>query len=428
MKRAFLSFILLLTLVFAAPIFALVAASPTPAVADGETTVTSSSAVVVFPYSITFSLEAEAEAEITDIDLKYRTQISSLVPITSRVDIDFEPGEAVSASWTWDMLERGGLPPGAEVDYWWLIEDADGGTVETAAGTVAFDDLGHPWQSISSGEVTLYWYEGDQSFAQALLDAGDEALSRLAGDMGVSLKRPVEVYIYASQQDMLAALVPIYPDIWAGGMAFYDYGIIDIAVSPYNLDWGKRTMAHEIAHLVVHEVVFGPFSILPDWLDEGIALYAEGDLESGLQAALDAAVASDELFSVRSIASSFPADPHDAILAYGQSYSVMAFLIDSYGSDKILELLDVFKEGSTTDDALMAVYGFDVDGLDALWRASLGLEPQPTPTPNLTPTVVFGETYISSMSTLLRVIAIGGLIFAALFVFWTLRSLRRRRE
>ena len=42
----------------------------------------------------------------------------------------------------------------------------------------------------------------------------------------------------------------------------------------------------------------------------------------------------------------------------------------------MLQLLNVFKEGSAHDDALLEVYGFDTDGLDDLWRQSLGLEPR----------------------------------------------------
>jgi hypothetical protein len=47
------------------------------------------------------------------------------------------------------------------------------------------------------------------------------------------------------------------------------------------------------------------------------------------------------------------------------------------------QLLDVFQQGSTYDQALEQVYGFDQDGLDTLWRHSLGiktslsLEPEP---------------------------------------------------
>jgi hypothetical protein len=37
----------------------------------------------------------------------------------------------------------------------------------------------------------------------------------------------------------------------------------------------------------------------------------------------------------------------------------------------MLELLTILKQGSTYDEALTEVYGFDIDGLDACWRATL---------------------------------------------------------
>ena len=37
----------------------------------------------------------------------------------------------------------------------------------------------------------------------------------------------------------------------------------------------------------------------------------------------------------------------------------------------MLDLLTLFKQGSTYDEALTAVYGFDIDGLDARWRETL---------------------------------------------------------
>ena len=55
---------------------------------------------------------------------------------------------------------------------------------------------------------------------------------------------------------------------------------------------------------------------------------------------------------------------------------MVQFLIDGYGSDKIMELLDAFKEGVTADAALLQVYGFDTDGLGERWRESLGLDAQ----------------------------------------------------
>ncbi len=371
--------LLLLFLILYAPIVLAVPFVLTPAtiLAQGEVTVISSDALVQFPSAITFKLEAEAATGIGDIDLEYRLSRRSLTSVSCRVDVDFTPGQKVEASWTWDMLETGGLPPGTEIDYWWLIEDDAGHQIETSQIKIEFADLGHDWQSLEGNQLTTLWYKGDLAFAQELLGAADAALERLSGEVGVTLEQPVKIYIYASSQDLQGALV--YPQEWTGGVAFPDYSTIIIGISPDDLAWGKRAIAHEMGHMVVHQCVFGAYGGLPTWLDEGLAMDAEGELRSDLKVLLYEAIAHDTLFSVRTLASSFPADPDEARLSYAESYSLVQFLIDSYGSDRILALLDVFKEGSTYDEALLEVYGFDMDGLNALWRESLSLGPQPSP-------------------------------------------------
>ena len=397
-------------------------ALPTVGLAEDEIAVTFSGAQAQFPLAITFYLEAESTNEIIDIDLEYRVKRQSLVPISCRVSVDFTQGQRVSASWTWDMLQTGGLPPGIEVEYWWLIEDATGYRIETSPATVQFDDLRYDWDSLTSDRVTLYWYEGGQTFAQELIDAADEALERLASDTGVSLEPPAKFFIYASFWDLLGALV--YPDIWTGGIAFPGYGIIVIGVPPDDPAWGRRVIAHELGHLVVHQAVSGPYGALPNWLDEGLAMDAEGEFRSDLHSQLDEAIANDALFSVRSISSSFPADPEEAKLCYAESYSLVQFLIDRYGSDKILELLDAFKRGSTYDDALVEVYGFDMDGLNDRWRESLGLGPPASPTITPTPTPTEAGSGLSyPYIALIVVLAILGI----LSVYLAFSFLRRTR-
>ena len=106
-------------------------------------------------------------------------------------------------------------------------------------------------------------------------------------------------------------------------------------------------------------------------------MYAEGDLTPGEKAILNDAIRKDNLVSVRSLSSSFPARG-EINLYYVESYSLVKFLIDTYDSEKMLQLLGAFKQGKSYDDALLEVYGFDTDGLDDTWRASLGLEPSTT--------------------------------------------------
>jgi hypothetical protein len=43
-------------------------------------------------------------------------------------------------------------------------------------------------------------------------------------------------------------------------------------------------------------------------------------------------------------------------------------LIDTYGREKMLHLLTVMANGTDYDEAFLEVYGFDMDGLDEIWR------------------------------------------------------------
>ena len=336
--------------------------------AESGISVLDSSVEVDFPNKLTFNLEAESDATIEDARLHYQVDKMNYAPVTSEGWPDFTPAARIETSWTWDM-RKASLPPGAAVTYWWTIEDAEGRWNETPASVVHFDDLRYRWQSLTDGELTLLWYEGDDSFARELVNTCEEGLVRLTRDVGTYPERPIEVYIYASAGDLQGAM--IFPMEWTGGVAFSEFGIIAIGISPDQVDWGKGALTHELTHLVVHQATFSPYGKLPTWLDEGLAMYNEGELDPYLQSWLDNAISNNNLISVRSLCSPFSAEPEKAYLSYAESYSLVEYLLDNYGQDRMLNLLTLFKQGNTYDEALTKVYGFDIDSLDARWRATL---------------------------------------------------------
>lgn len=258
------------------------------------------------------------------------------------------------------------MPPGASITYWWTVEDAAGNSIETPPAVLRFDDDRYEWRSLANDALTLFWYEGDASFAGELMTACEGGLSRLTREVGTYPEKPIRIYVYASAGDLQGAM--IFPQEWTGGTAFTEFGIVAIGISADQLDWGKRAMVHELTHLVVHQAIFSPYGELPTWLDEGLAMYNEGELSPSFQAWLDRAIAEDRLISVRSLCSPFSAEPEKAYLSYAQSYSLAAYLLDSYGQDRMLSLLTLIKDGSSYDEAMTQVYGFDIDGLDRRWR------------------------------------------------------------
>ena len=54
----------------------------------------------------------------------------------------------------------------------------------------------------------------------------------------------------------------------------------------------------------------------------------------------------------------------------------------------MLELLKTFKQGSSYDGALGKVYGFDMDGLDSLWRDYVTVPEQPVGEEGISPALI----------------------------------------
>ena len=321
---------------------------------------------VYFPSALVFKVKAASQSDITKIRLHYQIDKMNYAQVTSEAWLDFTPSPEVETEWVCDM-RKVSLPAGAKVEYWWTIETKAGDKLVTYSDVIQFDDLRYSWQKLTEGQLNLFWYKGNQSFAEDSMAACQQALERLAEDTGVYLEKPISLYIYASAEDLQGAM--IFPQEWTGGVAFTEHGIIAIGVPPNELDWGKRALAHELGHMVTHQITFSPYgAFLPIWLDEGLAMHAEGEPDPYLQSWLKKAISQQKLISVRSLSSPFSAKPEEAYISYAESQSLVEFLIQNYGKDKMLRLLSLLKEGNSCDEALTKVYGFDQDGLDKLWR------------------------------------------------------------
>jgi hypothetical protein len=220
-KRLVLVALLLLTLAVL---------SPGLAQAQGELSVLDSWAEADFPMRMNFNLSARSNFDITDIRLCYSVDRTSFADVFTEVSVDFIPGTTVDASFSLEMVMVGGLPPGSSLDYWWKLEDAGGGQLETRPARVRFDDTRYDWDSLTQGQITIYCYQDDEDFVNELMAAAQEALARLSEDTGAVLEKPAQLYIYASSADLQGAM--IHPQEWTGGVAYTRHGIIAIGISP----------------------------------------------------------------------------------------------------------------------------------------------------------------------------------------------------
>lgn len=331
-------------------------------------TVISNTYESLFAREILFRLEARSESEMEKIVLLYRVGGEE---VTNRGYPDFAPAKEVAAEYIMDV-QRGEIAPFSEIEYFWRIEDAAGNRLDTEPLSFVYEDDRFQWESLTQGKVTLYWYDADRAFAQRLLDIALESLARLEEEVDVEPEEPVKLVVYQSKADMLGALVP-RGEVFEAEVTTLGTVVSRDTVLLHGTHRGvEETIAHELSHVVVHLATENPYAGIPAWLDEGLAMYNQGEFPTANREALERAIRENRLISVRSLTAP-TGKPEEINLFYGEVYSVVEFLLKTYGKEKMAELLAVFKEGAAYDDALMKVYGFDQDGLDAQWRESLGL-------------------------------------------------------
>ena len=368
-------------------VMGLLLASPMPVHTQEALRVLDTHVTSDFPLSITFHVEAQGPADISDAEVRFRVERQSCAQGESSGFAEFDPSGNVATQWNWNMRKGGSLPPGAVVRYHWVLQDASGDVLETPEETYEVVDDRYTWQEIDQDPLTLYWYDSEPAFASPLMSAAQEALDRLEASAGTRPLRPVRLFIYGSSQDLQGALV--YPQEWTGGVSFTGFNIVAIGITPASLAWGRRAIAHELTHVIVGQVTFNCFRDIPTWLSEGLATYnedASGEPLSAYAGALKEAVAAGGLISVRGLSGGFPTAQEDALLAYGESFSLVQYLTEEYGPEKLGALLAMYRSGNTTDVALEQVYGFDQEGLEEEWRRHIGAPPRAQEPPGQTPT------------------------------------------
>ncbi len=330
-----------------------------------------------FPDGMVFSVLVESDAPVEKLRLRYE-----ILPDGTRASA--EPEFVASDSFTATFTLEGNappriyLPPGTTIEYHWEATDTNGGEAETETAIFFYDDTRFDWRTIERDAVTIYYYSGSEESAEDMSEVAAEALSSMSDLLGTSVEFPVRVWIYDSRDDMQPALrsrSESYEDqiITAGVRVASDTVLVLGNVS-------FDTLRHELAHVVTAVAGESAFGELPAWVDEGTAVYSQTG-PGGFGAAIQRAIDRGNVLSVQSI-TSYPGDPNKVTLFYGQSWSLVSHLIETYGAEQYAALFAEVKSGKRMDEALDTVYGFDQGGLEDEWRAANGLPPRTTEAPD----------------------------------------------
>ena len=346
--------------------------------------VISSSVTSEFPEGMRFRLELESDLRIDDVRVTFEigsrrtTQYAYLeLDQTTRPLVN---GELFQRTNTNDRY----IPPGTMIIYWFEITDENGDTFFTEPEKFRYEDARFEWDEVTLGAITILYHGPVRVRAERLAEAAVESLGIMGPVTGAEIETQIVMTLYNNNAEMIGAVVArslaASRELITEGQAFDAESVVLVLAGRSDIG----TATHEMTHILTARAA-GSRASIPLWLNEGLAEYGNLDRTISYSRFLEWAEGTDRLIPLKSL-TSFPGDPNMTLVSYGQSRSVVNYMIDTFGKDAMAQLLATLGTGIGIDAALQVVYGFGIGGLEDRWRDSIGAEPYIEPTPGPTPT------------------------------------------
>jgi hypothetical protein len=351
-------------------IVALVAASGLPSgapTASAEIEIRSNAAQNQFPDGIRFTLFMASDTEITEVRLRYR-----ILPGGVSASVIPSCSGGTSCNVLVGSTRDSYMVPGAQVVYSWELSDSSGAEVTTEEQTVTYDDTRFEWLELTEGNLTVFYYFGDEESQRTVLRVAQETIERFESLERTTLDFPVKVWVYRTAAEM----APAVASRRSGGpddsvRTLGEVGADDTALVSRDTDF-LNIVRHELAHVVTNHATSHHLADLPTWINEGLSSYAQNDMLPSEAQAFELALRRNAVLPITSLGAAARGSAGDVSVFYAQSGSIIRFMVEVLGEEKFGDFLDALAE-DTVDGALMTVYGFDTLGLENAWREVVGL-------------------------------------------------------
>jgi len=135
----------------------------------------------------------------------------------------------------------------------------------------------------------------------------------------------------------------------------------------------RTTLKHELCHLLLHRHIRE--GALPKWLDEGVAQWtSDGMAEIVMgrsRAILERAALTGHYIPLQNLEDFFPRTETALLLAYEESKSVVEYIIQKFGEERLMRVIGHLREGHDINEALERSLRLSVYELEDQWRAHL---------------------------------------------------------
>ena len=233
----------------------------------------------------------------------------------------------------------------------------------------------YDWIYIQTKHFDIYFTEEGKINAEFAAAAAEEALEDIHEKLDYQINNRISLIIYNSHNDFQETNTT---DSYLGqGTGGFTEPFKNRVVFPFEGSYKKyrHVIHHELVHAVMRDMLYGGtiqnivskgISLqLPHWFHEGMAEYLSSDWETNSDMFIRNAIINDFLPDINQLSGYF---------GYRGGQSVMKFIADKYGKEKIGELLHRINDLSNFEAGLRATIGLDLEELNEKWKKEIKVQ------------------------------------------------------
>lgn len=227
------------------------------------------------------------------------------------------------------------------------------------------------WYYFDTEHCTIYYVKGMESLARKAETILEDAYIQITADLGYEVKQRLPIVIYSSPSTFQET--NIIMEVLGEGVGGFTETMKNRIAVPFNGSYEefRHVLVHELAHAVCFDFLYGrgPVSLIspnrifrmPLWFAEGISEFeSHPDLgwSNDADMYLRDAILNEYVYSLEYLG---------GFLAYKEGQSVIKYIAEKYGREKLGEILAKGKIFVTMSKALNSAIGKDEEELYKEW-------------------------------------------------------------
>jgi len=253
------------------------------------------------------------------------------------------------------------------------------------------------WKILKTERLEIYYYSSEEQLAKTAAEYGEEIARQLETSLHHNLTRKMPIILYSNHHTFEETqIIPMIIPESIGGITEFLKGRVLVPFDG-SLPRFKRILNHEMVHFftlnkidyIMRSHKKYAYSLPPLWFMEGLAEFLSKEWSSQDDLVMFDALIYGKFSPLTEIYKTY-----DSYLVYKEGQSLLIFIAEEYGKDKIIQLIDDLWTTKDYNELMENVLGDDYETISNKWTNWLRKKYYPMAN-NYDPPEIVSNTLIS---------------------------------